>query len=264
MFKCDDINFVFVIGFGLIVIGQVCEFDYLGIQVCCVLCEEGVWVILVNFNLVIIMMDFDFVDVIYIELIIWQVIEMIIVKECFDVILLMFGGQIVLNVVIQLYNYGIFEKYDVEFIGVNFEVINKGEDCQIFKQLVFDVGVDVVDFCIVYMMDEVFVVVDEFGYLLVVWLSFMMGGFGFGFVYDEEDLCWIVGVGLCDLLIIEVFLEELIFGWKEYEFEFMCDMVDNMVVVCFIENVDLVGVYMGDLIMVVLVFIFIDCEYQKM
>jgi len=105
------------------------------------------------------------------------------------------------------------------------------------------------------------VIVGDFGYLVVVCFLFIMGGFGLGFVYDEIDLWCIVGVGLYVLFIIEVFFEELIFGWKEYEFEFMCDKYDNVVVVCLIENFDLMGVYIGDLIIVVLVMIFIDCEY---
>ncbi len=141
--KRDDITSVLVIGSGPIVIGQACEFDYSGTQACRVLREEGVRVILVNSNPATIMTDPDFADATYIEPITWQVIETIIAKERPDAILPTLGGQTALNAAIDLHNHGILEKYDVELIGASFEAINKGEDRQIFKQLVLDAGADV-------------------------------------------------------------------------------------------------------------------------
>ncbi|KQZ84275.1 carbamoyl phosphate synthase large subunit [Microbacterium sp. Root166] len=262
--KRDDINSVLVIGSGPIVIGQACEFDYSGTQACRVLREEGVRVILVNSNPATIMTDPDFADATYIEPITWQVIETIIAKEKPDAILPTLGGQTALNAAIDLHNHGILEKYDVELIGANFEAINKGEDRQIFKQLVLDAGADVAASRIAHTMDEVLAAADELGYPLVVRPSFTMGGLGSGFAYDENDLRRIAGAGLRDSPTTEVLLEESILGWKEYELELMRDTADNTVVVCSIENVDPVGVHTGDSITVAPALTLTDREYQKL
>lgn len=262
--KRDDINSVLVIGSGPIVIGQACEFDYSGTQACRVLREEGVRVILVNSNPATIMTDPDFADATYIEPITWQVIETIIAKERPDAILPTLGGQTALNAAIDLHNHGILEKYDVELIGASFEAINKGEDRQIFKQLVLDAGADVADSRIAHTMDEVLAAADELGYPMVVRPSFTMGGLGSGFAYDEEDLRRIAGAGLRDSPTTEVLLEESILGWKEYELELMRDTADNTVVVCSIENVDPVGVHTGDSITVAPALTLTDREYQKL
>ncbi|MBD7957862.1 carbamoyl-phosphate synthase large subunit [Microbacterium sp. Sa4CUA7] len=262
--KRDDIHSVLVIGSGPIVIGQACEFDYSGTQACRVLREEGVRVILVNSNPATIMTDPDFADATYIEPITWQVIETIIAKERPDAILPTLGGQTALNAAIDLHNHGILEKYDVELIGANFEAINKGEDRQIFKQLVIDAGAEVAASRIAHTMDEVLAAADELGYPLVVRPSFTMGGLGSGFAYDERDLRRIAGAGLRDSPTTEVLLEESILGWKEYELELMRDTADNTVVVCSIENVDPVGVHTGDSITVAPALTLTDREYQKM
>lgn len=262
--KRDDINSVLVIGSGPIVIGQACEFDYSGTQACRVLREEGVRVILVNSNPATIMTDPDFADATYIEPITWQVIETIIAKERPDAILPTLGGQTALNAAIDLHNHGILDKYDVELIGANFEAINKGEDRQIFKQLVLDSGADVADSRICHTMDEVLAGAAELGYPLVVRPSFTMGGLGSGFAYDEDDLRRIAGAGLRDSPTTEVLLEESILGWKEYELELMRDTSDNTVVVCSIENVDPVGVHTGDSITVAPALTLTDREYQKL
>lgn len=262
--KRDDIRSVLVIGSGPIVIGQACEFDYSGTQACRVLREEGVRVILVNSNPATIMTDPDFADATYIEPITWQVIETIIAKERPDAILPTLGGQTALNAAIELHNHGILEKYDIELIGANFEAINKGEDRQIFKQLVLDAGADVADSRIAHTMDEVLAGAEELGYPLVVRPSFTMGGLGSGFAYDENDLRRIAGAGLHDSPTNEVLLEESILGWKEYELELMRDTADNTVVVCSIENVDPVGVHTGDSITVAPALTLTDREYQKM
>jgi carbamoyl-phosphate synthase large subunit len=262
--KRDDINSVLVIGSGPIVIGQACEFDYSGTQACRVLREEGVRVILVNSNPATIMTDPDFADATYIEPINWQVIETIIAKEKPDAILPTLGGQTALNAAIDLHKHGILEKYDVELIGADFEAINKGEDRQIFKQLVLDAGADVADSVICHTMDELLAGAEKLGYPLVVRPSFTMGGLGSGFAYDEEDLRRIGGAGLHDSPTNEVLLEESILGWKEYELELMRDTADNTVVVCSIENVDPVGVHTGDSITVAPALTLTDREYQKL
>ncbi|MFB7891031.1 carbamoyl-phosphate synthase large subunit [Microbacterium sp. NPDC056044] len=262
--KRDDINSVLVIGSGPIVIGQACEFDYSGTQACRVLREEGVRVILVNSNPATIMTDPDFADATYIEPINWRVIETIIAKEKPDAILPTLGGQTALNAAIDLHKNGILEKYDVELIGADFEAINKGEDRQIFKQLVLDAGADVAASVICHTMDELLAGAEKLGYPLVVRPSFTMGGLGSGFAYDEEDLRRIGGAGLHDSPTNEVLLEESILGWKEYELELMRDTADNTVVVCSIENVDPVGVHTGDSITVAPALTLTDREYQKL
>jgi carbamoyl-phosphate synthase large subunit len=262
--KRDDIRSVLVIGSGPIVIGQAAEFDYSGTQACRVLREEGVRVILVNPNPATIMTDPDFADATYIEPITWEVIETIIAKERPDAILPTLGGQTALNAAIELHNHGILEKYDIELIGANFEAINKGEDRQIFKQLVLDAGADVAASRIAHTMEEVLAAADELGYPLVVRPSFTMGGLGSGFAYDEKDLRRMAGAGLHDSPTSEVLLEESILGWKEYELELMRDTADNTVVVCSIENVDPVGVHTGDSITVAPALTLTDREYQKL
>ncbi|MGA1837059.1 carbamoyl-phosphate synthase large subunit [Herbiconiux sp. 11R-BC] len=262
--KRDDIQSVLVIGSGPIVIGQACEFDYSGTQACRVLREEGVRVILVNSNPATIMTDPDFADATYVEPITWQVIESIIAKEKPDAILPTLGGQTALNAAIQLHEHGILEKYDVELIGANFEAINKGEDRQIFKQLVLDAGADVARSHIAHTVEEAIGFAEDLGYPLVVRPSFTMGGLGSGFAYNETELRRIVGDGLHQSPTTEVLLEESILGWKEYELELMRDTADNTVVVCSIENVDPVGVHTGDSITVAPALTLTDREYQKL
>ncbi|AUG29907.1 carbamoyl-phosphate synthase large subunit [Microbacterium hominis] len=262
--KRDDITSVLVIGSGPIVIGQACEFDYSGTQACRVLREEGVRVILVNSNPATIMTDPDFADATYIEPITPAVIETIIQKEKPDAILPTLGGQTALNAAMALHEQGILDKYGVELIGAKVDAIRKGEDRQIFKQLVLDAGADVARSVICHTMDDLISGAAELGYPLVVRPSFTMGGLGSGFAYDEEDLRRIGGAGLRDSPTTEVLLEESILGWKEYELELMRDMADNTVVVCSIENVDPVGVHTGDSITVAPALTLTDREYQKL
>lgn len=262
--KRDDIKSVLVIGSGPIVIGQACEFDYSGTQACRVLREEGVRVILVNSNPATIMTDPDFADATYIEPITPEVIETIIAKEKPDAILPTLGGQTALNAAMELDARGILDKYNVELIGAKIEAIKKGEDRQIFKQLVLDAGADVADSVICHSMDDLIAGAEKLGYPLVVRPSFTMGGLGSGFAYDERDLRRIGGAGLHDSPTNEVLLEESILGWKEYELELMRDTADNTVVVCSIENVDPVGVHTGDSITVAPALTLTDREYQNM
>jgi carbamoyl-phosphate synthase large subunit len=262
--KRKDINSVLVIGSGPIVIGQACEFDYSGTQACRVLRAEGIRVILVNSNPATIMTDPDFADATYIEPITPQVIEAIIAKEKPDAILPTLGGQTALNAAMALHELGILEKYNVELIGAKVEAIKKGEDRQIFKQLVIDAGADVARSYIAHNMDDVLAGAEKLGYPVVVRPSFTMGGLGSGFAYNEEDLRRIAGAGLQASPTNEVLLEESILGWKEYELELMRDTSDNCVVVCSIENVDPVGVHTGDSITVAPALTLTDREYQNL
>lgn len=262
--KRQDINSVLVIGSGPIVIGQACEFDYSGTQACRVLREEGVRVILVNSNPATIMTDPDFADATYVEPITPEVIESIIIKEKPDAILPTLGGQTALNAAMALHEQGILERHGVELIGANVDAIQRGEDRQIFKDLVLAAGADVARSYIAHTLEECLEYAKDLGYPLVVRPSFTMGGLGSGFAYTEEDLIRIAGDGLHYSPTSEVLLEESILGWKEYELELMRDKADNCVVVCSIENVDAVGVHTGDSITVAPALTLTDREFQKL
>lgn len=259
-----DIKSVLVIGSGPIVIGQACEFDYSGTQACRVLREEGIRVILVNSNPATIMTDPDFADATYVEPITPEVIEAIIIKEKPDAILPTLGGQTALNAAISLHENGALERHGVELIGAKVEAIRKGEDRQIFKDLVLASGADVAKSYIAHTLEECLEAAKDLGYPLVVRPSFTMGGLGSGFAYNEEDLIRIAGDGIHSSPTSEVLLEESILGWKEYELELMRDTADNTVVVCSIENVDPVGVHTGDSITVAPALTLTDREYQNL
>ncbi|WP_022891984.1 carbamoyl-phosphate synthase large subunit [Agromyces subbeticus] len=262
--KRDDINSVLVIGSGPIVIGQAAEFDYSGTQACRVLREEGVRVILVNPNPATIMTDPDFADATYIEPITPEIIESIIIKEKPDAVLPTLGGQTALNAAIALHDAGILEKHGVELIGAKVDAIRKGEDRQLFKDLVIEAGAGVAKSHVAKTLEQAKEFALDLGYPLVVRPSFTMGGLGSGFAYTEEDLVRIVTQGLHDSPTTEVLLEESILGWKEYELELMRDTADNTVVVCSIENVDPVGVHTGDSITVAPALTLTDREYQHL
>src|SRR5690554_4077676 len=210
------------------------------------------------------MTDPDLADATYVEPITWEVIETIIAKERPDAILPTLGGQTALNAAIELHQHGILEKYDVELIGANFEAINKGEDRQIFKDLVIACGADVARSFIAHTVEEAIDFAEDLGYPLVIRPSFTMGGLGSGFAYTREELVRMVTDGLHQSPTREVLLEESILGWKEYELELMRDTSDNTVVVCSIENVDPVGVHTGDSITVAPAMTLTDREFQKM
>ena len=262
--KREDIRSVLVIGSGPIVIGQAAEFDYSGTQACRVLREEGVRVILVNSNPATIMTDPGFADATYVEPITTECLTAIIEKERPDAILPTLGGQTALNAAIALSDAGILERYGVELIGANVEAIRKGEDRQLFKDLVLAAGADVARSRIVHTIEEAREAAEELGLPLVVRPSFTMGGLGSGFAYTAEELERMVGDGLHQSPTTEVLLEESILGWKEYELELMRDKADNCVVVCSIENVDPVGVHTGDSITVAPALTLTDREYQKL
>jgi carbamoyl-phosphate synthase large subunit len=262
--KRTDIQSVMVIGSGPIVIGQACEFDYSGTQACRVLKEEGLRVILVNSNPATIMTDPEFADATYVEPILPEYVEMIIAKERPDALLATLGGQTALNAAMALDKAGILEKYGVELIGASIEAIDRGENRQVFKKIVEELGGECSKSVICHTMDDCLGAAAELGYPMVVRPSFTMGGTGSGMAYDETDLRRIAGAGLAASPTTEVLLEESIIGWKEYELEVMRDTADNVVIVCSIENVDPMGVHTGDSITVAPAMTLTDREYQAM
>ncbi|CDR05124.1 carbamoyl-phosphate synthase large subunit [Streptomyces iranensis] len=266
--KRTDIQSVLVIGSGPIVIGQAAEFDYSGTQACRVLKAEGLRVILVNSNPATIMTDPEIADATYVEPITPEYVEKIIAKERPDALLPTLGGQTALNTAISLHEAGTLEEYAVELIGANVEAINKGEDRDLFKDVVEAVHAKIghgesARSVICHSMDDVLAGVDQLGgYPVVVRPSFTMGGAGSGFAHDEDELRRIAGQGLALSPTTEVLLEESILGWKEYELELMRDRNDNVVVVCSIENFDPMGVHTGDSITVAPAMTLTDREYQ--
>ena len=260
----SDISSVLVVGSGPIVIGQAAEFDYSGTQACRVLRDEGLRVILVNSNPATIMTDPEFADATYIEPITPEVVEAIIAKERPDAILPTLGGQTALNTAIALDAAGVLERYGVQMIGVNTTSIHLAEDRQQFKGVVERCGADVARSVIAHTMEEVLAAADELGYPVVVRPSFTMGGLGSGIARDEAELRRIAGQGLHYSPTTEVLLEESILGWKEFELELMRDKVDNVVVVCSIENLDPMGVHTGDSVTVAPALTLTDREYQRL
>ena len=260
----SDIKSVMVIGSGPIVIGQACEFDYSGTQACRVLKAEGLRVILVNSNPATIMTDPEFADATYIEPITPEVVATIIERERPDALLPTLGGQTALNTAIALFKNGVLEKYNVELIGADVDAIERGENRELFRQIVADIGGESAKSFVCHTMDDCLAGVKELGYPVVVRPSFTMGGAGSGIAYDEAGLHRIAGLGLQASPTTEVLLEESIIGWKEFELELMRDNKDNVVVVCTIENVDPMGVHTGDSITVAPSMTLTDREFQKL
>ncbi|MBU6347894.1 MAG: carbamoyl-phosphate synthase large subunit [Actinomycetales bacterium] len=260
----EDIKSVMVIGSGPIVIGQACEFDYSGTQACRVLKAEGLRVILVNSNPATIMTDPEFADATYIEPITPEVVASIIEKERPDALLPTLGGQTALNTAMALHANGVLEKFNVELIGANVDAIERGENREIFRGIVEQIGGESAKSFICHSMEDCLAGVQELGYPVVVRPSFTMGGAGSGIAYNEEDLHRIAGLGLQASPTTEVLLEESIIGWKEYELELMRDHHDNVVVICSIENVDPMGVHTGDSITIAPAMTLTDREYQRL
>lgn len=260
----EDIQSVLVIGSGPIVIGQACEFDYSGTQACRVLRAEGIRVILVNSNPATIMTDPEFADATYVEPITPEVVAKIIERERPDALLATLGGQTALNTAMSLHHSGVLDQFNVELIGADVEAIDRGENREKFRQIVADVGSESARSRVCHTLDECFEAAVELGYPVVIRPSFTMGGAGSGIARDEEQLRRIAGTGLQASPTTEVLLEESILGWKEYELELMRDRLDNVVVVCSIENLDPMGVHTGDSITVAPALTLTDRDYQHM
>ena len=262
--KRHDIGSVLVIGSGPIVIGQACEFDYSGTQACRVLREEGIRVSLVNSNPATIMTDPEFADATYIEPVTPEFVARVIARERPDALLATLGGQTALNVAVALHERGVLEDYGVELIGADIGAIQRGEDRQAFKEVVRSVGGDTPRSAVCRTVDDVLTAVTELGYPVVLRPSYTMGGAGSGMARDENRLRLLAQAGLAASPTTEVLVEESVLGWKEYELELMRDRLDNVVVVCSIENIDPMGVHTGDSVTVAPAMTLTDREYQAM
>jgi carbamoyl-phosphate synthase large subunit len=262
--KREDLKHVMVIGSGPIVIGQACEFDYSGTQACRVLRAEGLRVSLVNSNPATIMTDPEFADATYVEPITPEFVELVIARERPDAILATLGGQTALNTAVALHSNGVLEKYGVELIGANIDAIRKGEDRQLFKDIVAKAGGETPRSRVCHSMDEVHSAVATLGLPVVIRPSFTMGGLGSGMAHTDADLDRLAGGGLAASPVHEVLIEESVLGWKEYELELMRDKNDNVVVVCSIENIDPMGVHTGDSVTVAPAMTLTDREYQSL
>ena len=244
--KRTDIHKVLIIGSGPIVIGQACEFDYSGTQACKALKKLGYEIVLVNSNPATIMTDPETADVTYIEPLNEARLEQIIAKERPDALLPNLGGQSALNLASELYKDGILEKYGVEVIGIKVDSIEAGEDRIVFKRDMESIGVECARSDVAYSMDEALAIAEKIGFPLVVRPAYTMGGAGGGFVYNVDELKAVAAKGLQASLIHQILIEESVLGWEELELEVVRDAKGNKITVCFIENIDPVGVHTGD------------------
>ncbi|SKC85718.1 carbamoyl-phosphate synthase large subunit [Maledivibacter halophilus] len=260
----ENINKALVIGSGPIIIGQAAEFDYSGTQACKVLKEEGVEVVLINSNPATIMTDKEIADSVYIEPLNVEIIEKIIVKEKPDSIVAGMGGQIALNLAVELYKKGIIQKYGLKLLGTDVEAIDKAEDREKFKELMESIGQPVIESEIVNDIEEAIKYSEIIGFPLVVRPAFTMGGSGGGIANNIEELKEIASKGLKYSMVSQVLIERSVKGWKEIEYEMMRDNKGNCITVCNMENIDPVGVHTGDSIVVAPSQTLSDKEYQML
>jgi len=260
----DDIHKILLIGSGPIVIGQACEFDYSGTQACKALREEGYEVILVNSNPATIMTDPEMADRTYIEPLTWEMVAKVIETERPDALLPTLGGQTGLNLAMDLARHGVLEKFGVEMIGANAEVIAKAEERDQFKLAMERIGLEVPRGQTVTTLAEARAAIADIGLPCVVRPSFTLGGTGSAIAYNRDHFDELVSHGLEASPVHQVLLEESVLGWKEYEMEVMRDKDDNVVIICSIENFDPMGVHTGDSITVAPAQTLTDKEYQRM
>ena len=246
MAQRTDIHKVLIIGSGPIVIGQACEFDYSGTQACKALRSLGYEIVLVNSNPATIMTDPEMADRTYIEPLNVERVAAVIEKERPDALLPNLGGQSGLNLCSELYKAGVLDRYGVKVIGVQVDAIERGEDRIEFKNTMNKLGIGMARSEAIYSVDEALRVADELGYPVVLRPAYTMGGAGGGLVYNKDELRTVCARGLQASLIHQVLVEESILGWEELELEVIRDKDNNMITVCFIENVDPVGVHTGD------------------
>ena len=246
MSQRTDIHKVLIIGSGPIIIGQACEFDYSGTQACKALRNLGYEIVLVNSNPATIMTDPEMADVTYIEPLNVKRLEAIIAKERPDALLPNLGGQSGLNLCSELAEAGVLDKYNVKVIGVQVDAIERGEDRIEFKNTMNSLGIEVARSEVAYSVDEALSIADELGYPVVLRPAYTMGGAGGGLVYNKEELQVVCARGLKASLVGQVLVEECVSGWEELELEVVRDKDGNMITVCFIENIDPMGVHTGD------------------
>ncbi len=244
--KRTDIHKVLIIGSGPIIIGQACEFDYSGTQACKALRKLGYEIVLVNSNPATIMTDPETADVTYIEPLNVDRLEQIIAKERPDALLPNLGGQSGLNLCAELAKEGVLDKYNVQVIGVQVDAIERGEDRIEFKKSMDALGIEMAKSQVAYSVEEGLAIADELGYPVVLRPAYTMGGAGGGLVYNKEELKTVMARGLQASLVGQVLVEESILGWEELELEIVRDAEGNMITVCFIENIDPLGVHTGD------------------
>ena len=244
--KRTDINKVLIIGSGPIIIGQACEFDYSGTQACKALRKLGYEIVLVNSNPATIMTDPETADETYIEPLNAERLEEIIAKERPDALLPNLGGQSGLNLCEELYKKGILDKYNVKVIGVQVDSIERGEDRIEFKKTMDELGIEMARSEVAYSVEDGLKIADKLGYPVVLRPAYTMGGAGGGLVYNKEELKTVMARGLQASLVGQVLVEESILGWEELELEVVRDAEGNMITVCFIENIDPLGVHTGD------------------
>lgn len=246
MSKRTDIHKVLIIGSGPIIIGQACEFDYSGTQACKALRSLGYEIVLVNSNPATIMTDPETADVTYIEPLNVDRLEQIIAKERPDALLPNLGGQSGLNLCSELAKAGVLDRYDVQVIGVQVDAIERGEDRIEFKKAMDSLGIEMARSEVAYTVEEALSIADNLGYPVVLRPAYTMGGAGGGLVYNREELRTVCLRGLQASLVGQVLVEESILGWEELELEIVRDSENNMITVCFIENIDPLGVHTGD------------------
>ena len=244
--KRTDIDKVLIIGSGPIIIGQACEFDYSGTQACKALRKLGYKIVLVNSNPATIMTDPETADVTYIEPLNVERLERIIAKERPDALLPNLGGQSGLNLCAELNKAGVLDKYNVKVIGVQVDAIERGEDRIEFKNTMNELGIEMARSEVAYSVDEALAIADKLGYPVVLRPAYTMGGAGGGLVYNKEELSTVCARGLQASLVGQVLVEESVLGWEELELEVVRDCEGNMITVCFIENIDPMGVHTGD------------------
>ncbi|MGD8314629.1 MAG: carbamoyl-phosphate synthase large subunit [Syntrophobacterales bacterium] len=242
----DDIKKVMIIGSGPIVIGQACEFDYSGTQACKALTQLGYEIVLVNSNPATIMTDPGMANVTYIEPLNLKSMKEIIKQERPDALLPNLGGQSGLNLSSELAREGVLEEYGVKIIGVEVDAIERGEDRIAFKDTMNKLGLEMPNSAPAFSVEEAERIADDLGYPVVLRPAYTMGGWGGGHVYNVEELRTIVSRGLAVSLVGQVLVEESVLGWEELELEVVRDSKNQMITVCFIENVDAMGVHTGD------------------
>jgi carbamoyl-phosphate synthase large subunit len=246
MAKRDDIHKILIIGSGPIVIGQACEFDYSGTQACKALRSMGYEIVLVNSNPATIMTDPGMADATYIEPLNLKTLTQIIAKERPDALLPNLGGQSGLNLSSELYRAGVLEEYGVQIIGVNVDAIERGEDRLAFKATMEKLGIEMPRSKTVNTVKDAEAVAEDLGFPIVIRPAYTMGGTGGGLVYNIEELRVIAARGLAASLVNQILVEESVLGWEELELEVVRDAKNQMITVCFIENVDAMGVHTGD------------------
>jgi len=244
--KLPDIDKVLIIGSGPIVIGQACEFDYSGTQACKALRELGYKIVLVNSNPATIMTDPGTADATYIEPLTLETVTKIIAKERPDALLPNLGGQSGLNLSCELHKAGVLDKYGVKVIGVKIDAIERGEDRTVFKQTMNKLGIEMPQSEAVFNVEDAEKVAAGLGYPVVIRPAYTMGGTGGGLVYNVEELRVVASRGIAASLIGQILVEESVLGWEELELEVVRDARNRMITVCFIENVDAMGVHTGD------------------